>query len=320
MIDPNGNETWVVEKLVEEHIAMGYKLCPNCTPRMSYAIPAWVPTDEEQEVFLVLDDFNRCIPLFMQAIMALVQFGEYISWKLPKNTHLFLTSNIDDGSMNVSSMDAAQTSRMLTFRLDFDHKLYATWMDNLDLKSEAINFMLMNPEIFEQSDRVNARTYTMFANAISGIKDFGSSLGDVDLIARGCFGDETTIGALFATFVHNNLDKLLSAEDILGGKWEDTSKKILDCVIKDGLYRADIASVLTMRLVNYIARLDESKPTPKKLDAIFERLECIISCKSGTMLTEDLILALLKKMNMKYKPRVQKMLIKRPDILMKLVD
>ena len=48
--------------------------------------------------------------LFMQAIMSLIQFGEYISWKLPEKTHLLLTSNEDNGSMNVSSLDSAQSS------------------------------------------------------------------------------------------------------------------------------------------------------------------------------------------------------------------
>lgn len=49
-------------------------------------------------------------PLFMQAIMSLIQFGEYVSWKLPNKCHLLLTSNEDDGSMNLSSTDDAQKS------------------------------------------------------------------------------------------------------------------------------------------------------------------------------------------------------------------
>jgi hypothetical protein len=57
---------------------------------MSYAVPAWVPQNPDQEFVLVLDDFSRANPLFMQAIMSLVQFGEYISWKLPKKCHLVL--------------------------------------------------------------------------------------------------------------------------------------------------------------------------------------------------------------------------------------
>lgn len=59
MRDLQGNEQWVTEKLIEEYLSMGYKLCPDCEPRMTYAIPSWVPIDNDQEVILVLDDYTR---------------------------------------------------------------------------------------------------------------------------------------------------------------------------------------------------------------------------------------------------------------------
>ena len=110
MISPDEEELWVTEKLIDEYISSGYKFCANCSPRMSYAIPSWVPTDPDEEVILLLDDYTRATSLFMQAIMSLIQFGEYISWKLPEKTHLILTSNEDNGSMNVTSLDSAQQS------------------------------------------------------------------------------------------------------------------------------------------------------------------------------------------------------------------
>lgn len=320
MLSSDGTEIWVIEKMIEEYLATGFKLCPNCPPRMTYAVPAWVPTDEDQEVLLLLDDYTRASNLFMQAIMGLVQFNEYISWKLPKKTHLLLTSNEDNGAMNVTSLDAAQSSRLINFKLEFDYKQYGKWMDSCHLKSEAINFMLLHNEIFDQSDRVNARTYTMFANAIQGIKDFGntSALDKVALIAKGCFGDETTIGNLFVTFVHNNLDKLLSAEDMLGGEWKDTSKKILANVTKNGEYRADIASVLTMRLVNYIEMYAKGATDTKKVDSIVKRVEEIIDYK-GTLLTEDLILNLIKKLNAKFRGKCTKLLM-NPKVMKNLLN
>lgn len=90
MHSPDGNEMWVAEKVVDRYAGMGYMLCPTCLPRMSYATPSWVPKDLDQEFILTLDDYNRCSPLFMQAIMSLTQFGEYVSWKLPKKCHLVL--------------------------------------------------------------------------------------------------------------------------------------------------------------------------------------------------------------------------------------
>lgn len=59
MIDNQGNEQWVTEKLVEEYLSLGYKLCPDCMPRMGYAIPSWVPRNPDEEVLLLLDDYTR---------------------------------------------------------------------------------------------------------------------------------------------------------------------------------------------------------------------------------------------------------------------
>ena len=316
MTDPQGNNQWVTEKLVEEYLSLGYHLCPDCMPRMGYAIPSWVPRDPEEEVLLLLDDYTRATSLFMQAIMSLIQFGEYISWKLPDKTHLILTSNEDNGAMNVTSIDSAQQSRLLNFKLNFDYEQYGKWMDKNGLKSEAINFMLFHPEIFDQSDRINARTYTMFTNAISGFKNFDDleTLDNIDLIARGCFGDDTTIGGLFVTFVNNNLDKLMSAEEMLDGDWKDTSKKIKDNVTKDGLFRADIAAVLTMRLVNYV---EMNYKDSKKIDKAIKRLDEIMN-HNEILLTEDLIFKLIHKLVNKVPGKCQKMLL-NPKVRIKIL-
>lgn len=90
MYSPTGEEKWVTEKTINQFISMGYTLCPTCEPRMSYAVPEWVPQDPEEKVLLLLDDYSRSNQLFMQATMELVNKGEYISWKLPKNTQIVL--------------------------------------------------------------------------------------------------------------------------------------------------------------------------------------------------------------------------------------
>lgn len=57
-------ETWVSEKMVDEYLNLGYSLCRDCQPRMSYAIPSWVPQDPNEEVLLLLDDYTRYLILF----------------------------------------------------------------------------------------------------------------------------------------------------------------------------------------------------------------------------------------------------------------
>ena len=72
----------------------------------------------------------------MQAIMSLVQFGEYVSWKLPKKCHLILSSNPDNGEYNVTGLDSAQQSRMINFDVDFDLNVFANWMEKQNMRSE----------------------------------------------------------------------------------------------------------------------------------------------------------------------------------------
>lgn len=59
MYSPEGEEKWVTEKMVQQFVAQGYTLCPTCEPRMSYAVPSWVPKDPEERCILLLDDYTR---------------------------------------------------------------------------------------------------------------------------------------------------------------------------------------------------------------------------------------------------------------------
>ena len=77
--------------------------------RMGYASPAWLPKEENPNgCILCLDDYTRSNQLFMQATMELINEGKYISWSLPKNTTICLTTNPDDGQFSVTSLDSAQ--------------------------------------------------------------------------------------------------------------------------------------------------------------------------------------------------------------------
>ena len=85
--------------------------------------------------------------------MELISTGKYVSWNLPKYTTIACTSNPDDGSYNVSSLDAAQKSRMINFKVKFDLNGWGRWAENYNLDSRAINFGLYyGHEIFKDVD------------------------------------------------------------------------------------------------------------------------------------------------------------------------
>ena len=86
---------------------------------MSYSPPEWISGKEDGGI-LLLDDWNRADIRFIQAVMELVDRQEYISWKLPKNWHIILTANPDNGDYLVSSIDNAQKTRFISTILQFD--------------------------------------------------------------------------------------------------------------------------------------------------------------------------------------------------------
>lgn len=69
MYSPTGEEKWVTEKTINQFISMGYTLCPTCEPRMSYAVPEWVPQDPEEKVLLLLDDYSRRHGKFLEKLI-----------------------------------------------------------------------------------------------------------------------------------------------------------------------------------------------------------------------------------------------------------
>lgn len=321
MYSPNKEEKWVTEKTINQFINMGYELCPHCEPRMNYAVPSWVPDDEECETILCLDDFLRGSMLFQQAIMSLIQFGEYISWKLPKKCHIILTSNPGDEYTNLAELDDAQQSRMLTFHVDFDVQPWAKWAEQVGIREQFINFALLNPEIFERGHIINARSYTLFANALKTITDLSkpASMELAASIANGSFGsDGEYIAGLFTQFINNKLDKLITPKHMIAGEWEDIVTELKETLYGDIGYRADIASVLTSRLIYYIEARFEKKCDKKESDQIIKRLIELCTYKGNkTLLTVDLLWKLIRDLNTNYRSKCTK-LMTNPEIAIRI--
>ena len=323
MISPEGIKITVAEASLEAHITAGYNLVPGSDPVMDYAVPAWVPTEEMGPNILVLDDYSRANPMILQATMELLDKGELGAWKLPKNTQILLTSNPDNGDYSVSSMDDAQKTRFITFDVDFDVKLLAKHMEEVNVRSEFINFALLYPEIFGESGNASkaessknntyatGRTFMAFARSLETVKDLASTDGQAIAldISSGIFnGEDNIIGNSFTTFLHNKLDKLLTPEEIISGKWADVAKK-LEKSIGDpsgtGTYRADIASTITFRLVNHITH--QLKQPKVKADPFIDAI-INIAKHPKDLLTADLIHAMVHKLFKADAQRMKKLL------------
>ena len=284
--------------------------------RMAYAPPAWLPTEDNPNgIIVLLDDYTRANSMFMQATMEIINTASYISWNLPKYTSIVLTSNPDDGQFSVTSLDNAQKTRFINFNVKLNIEEWAKWAEEAEIDGRAINFeLLYGNEIFKKHNgvqTVNPRSYTTFCKAISGLKDWNKpeTLALILQISKGCFlnDKDNIIGNLFTTFIANKLDKLIQPKDMIELKWETLEPKMRECVYDNGNFRPDIASILTIRLMNYILYLFSIKGAIKE-NVVYDRILEIVN-NDEMLFSEDLIFHLVKTLITKYPGRTGKLLM-----------
>ena len=236
---------WVDELAVSEYLKNGFKMTGK--NRMSYCAPEWI-SDKKQGGILLLDDWNRADVRFIQAVMELIDRQTYISWSLPKDWHIILTANPDNGDYMVNSIDSAQKTRYITANLKFDVDVWARWAEEASIDTRCINFLLLHPELVTQE--TNARSITTFFNSISSFDSFEDNLAMIQMIGEGSVGSE--FASMFTMFINNRLDKIVTPKELLTD--QDESKiinKLKSSIGTGDSYRADIASILATRLANY---------------------------------------------------------------------
>ena len=248
---------WVDEIAVKDHSTLGFQTTGKS--RMSYSAPEWI-ADKKQGGVLLLDDWNRADVRFIQACMELVDRQTYISWTLPKDWHIILTANPDNGDYMVNSVDTAQKTRYITANLKFDIDVWARWAEENEIDTRCINFLLMHPELVTQD--TNARAISTFFNSISSIKTFEDQLPLIQMIGEGSVGNE--FASMFTTFINNKLDKLVTPREIVTGDVEVLGQ-LRECIGKDDNYRADIASLLATRVANFSVAFSKTDTVTQKV-------------------------------------------------------
>ena len=295
---------WIDEKAVEEYIKQGYEFTGQ--KRMAYCPPEWIAGLEDKPGLLILDDYSRADQRFIQACMTLIETQKYISWALPKGWTILLTTNPDNGEYLVTPMDIAQKTRFISVNLKFDVEIWAKWAEKEGIDGRCINFLLLHPEVV--TEQCNARAIVTFFNAISSIQDFNTQLPLVQMIGEGSVGPE--FATLFTTFINNRLDKLITPKEILLGS--DKTKvftQLKECIGSGNDYRADIASILSMRLINYTVNYSENNTISA---AVIQRLTDLAT--DTTVLTADLQYVLVKKVLNGNKQKFQK-LMTNPEVM-----
>jgi hypothetical protein len=236
---------WIDEHAVDEYTKLGYKFTGK--NRTASCPPEWI-SGKTKGGILLLDDWNRADTRFIQAVMELIDRQTYISWRLPEDWHIILTSNPDDGEYMVNAIDNAQRTRFVSVDLKFDVKCWSEWAEDDQVDSRCINFMLLHPELVTKD--VNARSITTFFNCISSLDSFESNLPLVQMIGEGSVGGE--FSSMFTMFINNKLDKLIAPDVIFNHESEEYVINTLKGIMGKGdKYRADLASTMATRIINY---------------------------------------------------------------------
>jgi nucleoside-triphosphatase THEP1 len=291
-----GKTLWITEQEIETASSKGYRVIGK---RMAHAAPEWIQGKGDGGI-LILDDFTRADHRFMQAVMEICDRQEYVSWKLPKNWHVVLTTNPDNGDYNVTSLDVAQQTRFISVELKFDVKVWAKWAEEAQIDGRCINFMLMNPELITQ--KVNPRSVTTFFNSISSISKFEDELPIIQMIGEGSVG--TDFSSMFTMFINNKLDKIIGPEDILTKDEKYVFSALKDMIGEGDEFRADISSVVATRIINFGLTKASTESIP---EAMIQRISSILtSCDS---FTDDLKYYMVKELLVGNKPKFSKLML-----------
>ena len=263
---------WIDEHAFDEYLKLGYKSTGQ--NRMSYCPPEWIANKPNGGI-LLLDDWNRADIRFIQAVMELIDRQQYVSWSLPKDWHIILTANPDNGDYLVNSIDNAQKTRFISVNLKFDIDCWGKWAEENDIDGRCINFLLMHPELVTKD--VNSRSISMFFNSISSISNFDNSLPLIQMIGEGSVGPE--FSSMFTMFINNKLDKMISPENIMNQDEQYVLNTLKSLTGKEEKYRADIASTLSTRIINFLDLFAKTNTVDKP---ITERLSKIVNEKVFT--------------------------------------
>jgi hypothetical protein len=140
--------------------------------------------------------------------------------------------------------------------------------------------MLLHPELVTKD--VNARSITTFFNCISSLDSFESNLPLVQMIGEGSVGGE--FSSMFTMFINNKLDKLIAPDVIFNHESEEYVMNTLKGIMGKGdKYRADLASTMATRIINYSIFYSKNNKIEK---SYIDRLVNIVN--ESEMFTNDL--------------------------------
>lgn len=202
----------------------------------------------------------------------------------------------------------------MNFNLKLNVKDWASWAENMQIDGRCINFGLFyGDELFKKHNNVqtiNPRAYTTFCKAISGINNWNDdkSLALILQLSKGCFLNDTDniVGNLFTSFIAAKLDRLIQPKDMLIQSWSTVEPKLFNCVYENDNYKPEIASILAIRLLNYIIYYFSQNGAKEAV--VQDRILDFIN-NERKLLSDDLMFHIIKTLIGKFPGKTTKLML-----------
>ena len=110
-----------------------------------YALPAWLPTeDDAPEGLLFIDELNRAPQEVLAGLMEPLGEGTIAQsgWELPRGWNIVAAANPSEMGYMVQDLDEAMVDRMLHYAPGWDARHWGSWAQSADLPPEIIDFAL----------------------------------------------------------------------------------------------------------------------------------------------------------------------------------
>jgi hypothetical protein len=224
------------------------------TGETTWAKPHWWPEDNsESRGIICLDDFTRAAPHIQSSLQQFILERSFNGAIIPDTWSLVLTSNpstMDDAVYNVSELDPAQLSRMISVPWSPSEDVFYEQLSKQDVDGDLMNFWMKNPEMVRmpkpklEEAPDNPRMKMIFNRIYPYIKEDKALL---DFVGTSMFG--TKFMATFKSFMTS--EQPLDPLTIIDGK---PFKAKIDKWEKDG--RNDLISITIQRLVLYLKKIE----------------------------------------------------------------
>jgi len=224
------------------------------TGRTEASPPAWWPNEEQPEGIINIDDLTRALPHVIQALQQFINTRKFHNLVLPEGWTIAVTTNPDDGSYNVSAVDEAYETRLITLIYNRPEDVFLEQLEKQSVDDMVANFwqihqeQLRMPRLEQKYPKPNDRTRMMFnhlypylANDTEALISIGSAL----------FGYEWT--QVFLAFQKND-DQPLNPDEILEVYKADSSlERTVKRYFDEG--RNDLLKVSAERLVTRVRQV-----------------------------------------------------------------